>query len=143
MTIIKIEFVFYFIQLSEIVPESTHKPQFKALLILNPFILTLSQLRQPLLLLTMTSLSLLTNVSLFPNNFIQFQSQHRQQRLAFPRKIKIICSATEQPPQQHPKKKKNVTESGKGYDPVGFVTKLGISNKAFAQFLRERYKQDI
>jgi 1,4-alpha-glucan branching enzyme len=94
----------------------------------------------------MTSLSFLTSVSLYPNNFIQFQSQHRQQRLTFPRQIKIICSATEQPkqpPQQHPKKKKSVAESGKGVDPVGFLTKLGISNKAFAMFLRERYKQDI
>ncbi|XP_062168461.1 1,4-alpha-glucan-branching enzyme 3, chloroplastic/amyloplastic isoform X2 [Alnus glutinosa] len=91
----------------------------------------------------MTSLSFLTGISLYPNNFIQFQSQHRQQRLTFPRKIKIICSATEQPkqpPQQHPKKKKSVTESGKGVDPVGFLTKLGISNKAFALFLRERHK---
>ncbi|XP_059443390.1 1,4-alpha-glucan-branching enzyme 3, chloroplastic/amyloplastic [Corylus avellana] len=88
----------------------------------------------------MTSLSLLTNVSLYPNNFIQFQSQHRQQRLTFPRKIKIICSATEQPSQQHPQKKKNVAESKKGVDPVGFLTKLGISHKAFAHFLRERHK---
>jgi 1,4-alpha-glucan branching enzyme len=88
----------------------------------------------------MTSLSLLTNVSLYPNNFIQFQSQHKQQMLTFPRKIKIICSATEQPSQQQPqKKKKNVADSKKGVDPVGFLTKLGISHKAFAHFLRERY----
>ena len=96
----------------------------------------------------MTSLSLPTKIFLYPNSpSIQFQSQHRPpQRLTFPRNIKIICSATEQPQpqpqQQQPKKKKkkNETESEKGVDPVGFLTKQGISHKAFAIFLRERYK---
>ena len=96
----------------------------------------------------MTSLSLPTKIFLYPNSpSIQFQSQHRPpQRLTFPRNIKIICSATEQPQpqpqQQQPKKKKknNETESEKGVDPVGFLTKHGISHKAFAIFLRERYK---
>ena len=98
----------------------------------------------------MTSLSLPTKIFLYPNSpSIQFQSQHRPpQRLTFPRNIKIICSATEQPqPQPQPqqqqpkkKKKKNETESEKGVDPVGFLTKHGISHKAFAIFLRERYK---
>uniref|UniRef100_A0A2N9HG43 1,4-alpha-glucan branching enzyme n=1 Tax=Fagus sylvatica TaxID=28930 RepID=A0A2N9HG43_FAGSY len=95
----------------------------------------------------MTSLSLPTKIYLYPNSpSIQFQSQqHRPQKLTFTRKIKIICSATEQPqqpppPPKQPKKKKNVTEGEKGVDPVGFLTKHGISNKAFAQFLRERHK---
>ena len=96
----------------------------------------------------MTSLSLPTKIFLYPNSpSIQFQSQHRPpQRLTIPRNIKIICSATEQPQpqpqQQQPKKKKkkNETESEKGVDPVGFLTKQGISHKAIAIFLRERYK---
>ncbi|KAL3508461.1 hypothetical protein ACH5RR_027862 [Cinchona calisaya] len=52
------------------------------------------------------------------------------------------------PSQQHkkrqPKFKKNPSEDSsdkeKGVDPVGFLTKHGISHKAFAFFLRERYK---
>lgn len=98
----------------------------------------------------MTSLSLPTKIYLYPNSpSIQFQSQqHRPQKLTFTRKIKIICSATEPPqqpppPPKQPKKKKNVTEGEKGVDPVGFLTKHGISNKAFAQFLRERYNYKI
>ncbi|KAG7957689.1 hypothetical protein I3843_11G187700 [Carya illinoinensis] len=93
----------------------------------------------------MSTLSLPTSISLCPNSLsIQFQSQHRRQRLTFPRKVKIICSAAEQPQQPPPRqqypKKKNVTEGEKGVDPVGFLTKLGISHKTFAQFLRERHK---
>ncbi|KAB1215165.1 1,4-alpha-glucan-branching enzyme 3, chloroplastic/amyloplastic [Morella rubra] len=94
----------------------------------------------------MVSLALPTSVSLYPNGpSFQNQSQCVPLGLTFPRKFKIICSATEQPqpppPQQgqHPKKK-NVAEGEKGVDPVGFLTKLGISHKAFAQFLRERHK---
>ncbi|XP_042950492.1 1,4-alpha-glucan-branching enzyme 3, chloroplastic/amyloplastic isoform X2 [Carya illinoinensis] len=93
----------------------------------------------------MSTLSLPTSISLCPNSLsIQFQSQHRRQRLTFHRKVKIICSAAEQPQQPPPRqqypKKKNVTEGEKGVDPVGFLTKLGISHKTFAQFLRERHK---
>ncbi|KAL0000770.1 hypothetical protein SO802_014551 [Lithocarpus litseifolius] len=97
----------------------------------------------------MTSLSLPSKIFLYPNSLsIQFPSQRKPpQRLTFPRNIKIICSATEQPQprpqqQQQPKKKKkkNETESEKGVDPVGFLTKHGISHKAFAIFLRERHK---
>lgn len=62
------------------------------------------------------------------------------------------CLASEQPhrqqrPQpsksaQQPKRrnKKSLTDSERGIDPVGFLTKHGITNKTFAQFLRERYK---
>lgn len=61
------------------------------------------------------------------------------------------CLASEQPhrqqrPQpsksaQQPKRrnKKSLTDSERGIDPVGFLTKHGITNKAFAQFLRERW----
>lgn len=61
-------------------------------------------------------------------------------------KLKIICSASEHPqhaePAKHKQSKKatNVTDGEKGIDPVGFLTKLGISHKQFAQYLRERYK---
>ncbi|KAG7024931.1 1,4-alpha-glucan-branching enzyme 3, chloroplastic/amyloplastic, partial [Cucurbita argyrosperma subsp. argyrosperma] len=59
-------------------------------------------------------------------------------------KLKIICSASEhsqhaEPAKyQHSKKTKSVSDGEKGVDPVGFLTKLGISHKQFAHFLRER-----
>ncbi|XP_042477781.1 1,4-alpha-glucan-branching enzyme 3, chloroplastic/amyloplastic [Macadamia integrifolia] len=63
---------------------------------------------------------------------------------------RLRCSATGEP-QQHPKvpnpnksvrplKKKSSADGDSGVDPAGFLTKHGISHKAFAQFLRERYK---
>ncbi|XP_038897747.1 1,4-alpha-glucan-branching enzyme 3, chloroplastic/amyloplastic isoform X1 [Benincasa hispida] len=58
-------------------------------------------------------------------------------------KLKIICSASEHPQHAEPlkhKKEKSVSDGEKGVDPVGFLTKLGISHKQFAQYLRERYK---
>ncbi|KAK9268488.1 hypothetical protein L1049_000240 [Liquidambar formosana] len=71
-----------------------------------------------------------------------FPFHSRTHRVNFPKKWR--CSASEQPQQQqqyhHPKKKKSQTEVEKGIDPVGFLTKLGVSHKPFAQFLRERYK---
>ncbi|KAH0987226.1 hypothetical protein GBA52_014403 [Prunus armeniaca] len=91
----------------------------------------------------MTSLSLSTKFSLYPNStFLQFQFPNRTQRISFPKKTQIACSATEQPKgqQKRPKKKKSVTDSEKGIDPVGFLTKFGISHKQFSQFLRERHK---
>ncbi|XP_027062308.1 1,4-alpha-glucan-branching enzyme 3, chloroplastic/amyloplastic isoform X1 [Coffea eugenioides] len=67
-----------------------------------------------------------------------------------PKKQSWSCSASEQPqplnpPQQNEKrqpkfKKKQTKHADKGVDPVGFLTKHGISHKAFAFFLRERYK---
>ncbi|PNX97206.1 1,4-alpha-glucan-branching enzyme/amyloplastic protein, partial [Trifolium pratense] len=63
--------------------------------------------------------------------------------------LKTACSGSQENPQQHQKKQKkkkefntNDTDSDgeKGYDPVGFLVKRGISHKAFAQFLRERHK---
>ncbi|XP_058788144.1 1,4-alpha-glucan-branching enzyme 3, chloroplastic/amyloplastic [Vicia villosa] len=63
--------------------------------------------------------------------------------------LKTACSGSQQNPQQQQKQKKkqfntdsNDTDSDgeKGYDPVGFLVKRGITHKAFAQFLRERYK---
>ncbi|KAI5409259.1 hypothetical protein KIW84_054894 [Lathyrus oleraceus] len=62
--------------------------------------------------------------------------------------LKIACSGSQQNPQQQQNQQKkkqfntNDTDSDgeKGYDPVGFLVKRGISHKVFAQFLRERYK---
>ncbi|KAL5077460.1 hypothetical protein RYX36_016444 [Vicia faba] len=60
--------------------------------------------------------------------------------------LKTACSGSQQNPQQQQKQQKkkqlNTTDSDgeKGYDPVGFLVKRGITHKAFAQFLRERYK---
>lgn len=61
-------------------------------------------------------------------------------------KVRSASEQSRQQPQQsseerHTKRKTRGSISGaeKGTDPVGFLTKLGISHKAFAQFLRERY----
>ncbi|KAG9447619.1 hypothetical protein H6P81_013747 [Aristolochia fimbriata] len=53
------------------------------------------------------------------------------------------CSASgkPQPPKFNRLVKKTETENGRDtVDPVGFLAELGIYNKAFAQFLRERHK---
>ncbi|KAL0310998.1 UNVERIFIED_CONTAM: 1,4-alpha-glucan-branching enzyme 3, chloroplastic/amyloplastic [Sesamum angustifolium] len=58
------------------------------------------------------------------------------------------CSAADHPQsqprrsQRPRKKKKQQLDADKkdGIDPVGFLAKHGITNKAFAQFIRERYK---
>ncbi|XP_022716864.1 1,4-alpha-glucan-branching enzyme 3, chloroplastic/amyloplastic isoform X2 [Durio zibethinus] len=95
----------------------------------------------------MTSLSLQPKFSLYPNNpILHFQPQNKPQIIIFPRKIKTKTKCSSIDPQQqkqqesYSKKKKSVGESERGVDPVGFLTKLGITHKAFAQFLRERYK---
>ncbi|XP_010545514.1 PREDICTED: 1,4-alpha-glucan-branching enzyme 3, chloroplastic/amyloplastic [Tarenaya hassleriana] len=98
----------------------------------------------------MISLSTPTKPSLHPNNLrLQFRPHNgrlRNTSLNFPRKIKlkITCFAANQPNQQRQKKQKKKTmsssETEPGIDPVGFLTRLGISDRIFAQFLRERYK---
>ncbi|KAL6205461.1 hypothetical protein ACLB2K_022720 [Fragaria x ananassa] len=89
----------------------------------------------------MTSLSLSTNLTLYPNlTFLQSHYPNRPQRITFPlKKLKtqIGCSATGQ---QRPPKKKKTPSDEKGVDPVGFLSKFDISHKQFAQFLRERHK---
>ncbi|XP_024034043.1 1,4-alpha-glucan-branching enzyme 3, chloroplastic/amyloplastic isoform X2 [Citrus clementina] len=99
----------------------------------------------------MTSLSLKTKISLNPNNSaLHFNVPNKLQHTNFPKKgkikIKVTCSATDQPPQQqqqqtYSKKKRNASEGDKGIDPVGFLNKVGITHKPLAQFLRERHKE--
>ncbi|KAG4135018.1 hypothetical protein ERO13_D08G190050v2 [Gossypium hirsutum] len=98
----------------------------------------------------MASLSLQPKFSLHPNNSIlHFHLQNKPQIIFFTRKVKIKtkkkCSSID-PQQQQQKqresftrKKKSVTETEKGVDPVGFLTKLGITHKAFIS----RYKHII
>ncbi|KAK4420788.1 1,4-alpha-glucan-branching enzyme 3, chloroplastic/amyloplastic [Sesamum alatum] len=57
------------------------------------------------------------------------------------------CSAADRPQSQpgrsqRPRKKSQQLDADKkdGIDPVGFLAKYGITNKAFAQFLRERFE---
>ncbi|XP_031286546.1 1,4-alpha-glucan-branching enzyme 3, chloroplastic/amyloplastic [Pistacia vera] len=101
----------------------------------------------------MASLSLKTKFFLHPNNTsIHFHPQNKLQSINFPKKvklkIKVTCSAEDQQSQQRQKqkqqkrfkKKRSVSEGEKGVDPVGFLTKLNITHKPFAQFLRERHK---
>lgn len=80
-----------------------------------------------------------TPSSLFPNDRFLFQSPTRGRRTLPARKWR--CSAAEQPQPQKSRRttKKPQTDAEKGAtDPVGFATKLGISNKPFLMFLRER-----
>ncbi|OIT00448.1 PREDICTED: 1,4-alpha-glucan-branching enzyme 3, chloroplastic/amyloplastic isoform X1 [Nicotiana attenuata] len=65
----------------------------------------------------------------------------RRPRVSFPQRNICRCSTTEQPPPQRRKQRPaKQSDEEKGIDPVGFLTKYGITHKAFAQFLRERYK---
>ncbi|XP_057977494.1 1,4-alpha-glucan-branching enzyme 3, chloroplastic/amyloplastic [Malania oleifera] len=101
----------------------------------------------------MTSLAAAIQFSPTSNRFPgHFSTPSTAQRVAFSRKWR--CLATQKSQQQHhsqnperPPQSKNKKRSGptdgdkdKGIDPAGFLTKLGISHKPFAQFLRERYK---
>ncbi|PON41200.1 Glycoside hydrolase [Parasponia andersonii] len=97
----------------------------------------------------MTSLSFAPKLSLYPKrSVLVFQYRNGPKRVAFPKKVKIVCSAPEQPKQQderrqrstRKKTKKSESDGEKGIDPVGFLTKRGISHKQFAQFLRDRHK---
>ncbi|CAL5392773.1 unnamed protein product [Camellia sinensis] len=102
----------------------------------------------------MSSLTLPIRISLPSNDsFFNVQSNKNNDKthpklLFFPNNnnYKLRCSATDQPPPPPPprrrqsKNTKTKSDAEKGIDPVGFLTKLGISNKLFAQFLRERHK---
>ncbi|KAL3851188.1 hypothetical protein ACJIZ3_013070 [Penstemon smallii] len=68
-------------------------------------------------------------VFLLPNNKIKIN-----------RKNKCKCSATDHSQSQQRPRKKTKQQPDGGTDPVGFLSKHGITNKVFAQFLRERYK---
>ncbi|CAI9088371.1 OLC1v1022679C1 [Oldenlandia corymbosa var. corymbosa] len=60
-----------------------------------------------------------------------------------PKKQSFCCSATGQQKNRQPKSKKPQSDEDdkeKGFDPVGFLSRHGITHKAFAMFLRERYK---
>ncbi|CAL5335654.1 unnamed protein product [Camellia sinensis] len=99
----------------------------------------------------MSSLTLPIRISLPSNDsFFNVQSNKNNDKthpklLFFPNNnnYKLRCSATDQPPPPPPprrrqsKNTKTKSDAEKGIDPVGFLTKLGISNKLFAQFLRE------
>ncbi|KAG9144092.1 hypothetical protein Leryth_013736 [Lithospermum erythrorhizon] len=86
-------------------------------------------------LITKTTIKFCTiNISKFPNK---------------KQKWRCCCSASDQAPKQErkkkglKKKKSEVVDDGdadKGTDPVGFLSKCGITHKGFAQFLRERHK---
>ncbi|PIN01725.1 1,4-alpha-glucan branching enzyme/starch branching enzyme II [Handroanthus impetiginosus] len=62
-------------------------------------------------------------------------------------KYKCKCSAAADHPRQRQsqrlskKTQRHDSDKKDGIDPVGFLAKHGITNKAFAQFLRERYKE--
>ncbi|XAR67435.1 1,4-alpha-glucan branching enzyme [Bertholletia excelsa] len=99
----------------------------------------------------MATLTLPIRISMPPNEhpftYGSSKNHANHQKVPFPN-TKWRCSATNQPQppprprqrQQQSKSKKNASDAEKGVDPVGFLTKLGVSNKAFAQFLRERHK---
>jgi hypothetical protein len=51
----------------------------------------------------------------------------------------------DRPPRPRTQRQRTQRAGGRGdaVDPVGFLTKLGISDRAFAQFLRDRYVLDL
>nr|XP_043628335.1 1,4-alpha-glucan-branching enzyme 3, chloroplastic/amyloplastic isoform X2 [Erigeron canadensis] len=86
-----------------------------------------------------SSLSLLTQIPLpsIPDSHVTHRSITFRPTIVFPTK-KWRCSVSPgQPPPPNHRKSKN-PESG--IDPVGFLSKFGISHKGFALYLRERYK---
>ncbi|CAN0900967.1 1,4-alpha-glucan-branching enzyme 3, chloroplastic/amyloplastic [Linum grandiflorum] len=80
-------------------------------------------------------------LSLYPSEpSLQIPSHSSFQNINFPTKIRLTvkCSATNEPKQKHSKKKDKIEEDDdKGVNPVGFLTRLGITHKQFAIFLRE------
>ncbi|KAL4580076.1 hypothetical protein LXL04_016253 [Taraxacum kok-saghyz] len=93
-----------------------------------------------------SSLSLVTRVPLRPTNDCSPTNgsiAHRRS-VVFPFK-KWRCSISPgQPPPPPPKQRQRQSKSSesgeKGIDPVGFLSKAGITHKGFALYLRERYK---
>lgn len=98
----------------------------------------------------MVSLSNQTSFSFYPNNvFVSDKTRLGIPGINFPRKIKVkvTCFAADQPRQQKQQKKKKSqstnSDAESGVDPVGFLTKLGIADRIFAQFLRERLIKNL
>ncbi|KAL9996455.1 putative 1,4-alpha-glucan branching enzyme [Helianthus debilis subsp. tardiflorus] len=91
-----------------------------------------------------SSLSLLTQIPLPPTTDGSAVSRSITYRrsVVFPTK-KWRCSVSpgQPPPPKHRQRQSKNPESGeKGIDPVGFLSKSGITHKGFALYLRERYK---
>ncbi|XXG67859.1 hypothetical protein AAC387_Pa06g1104 [Persea americana] len=77
-----------------------------------------------------------------PNDRCLFQSSTRccYRRITLPAR-RWRCLAAEQPqPQKSTRTAKKPQTDADKTDPIGFATKLGISNKPFLMFLRERHK---
>ncbi|CAM8990691.1 unnamed protein product [Rhodiola kirilowii] len=92
----------------------------------------------------MASLSIsFTNLSSFSSDSSsRFQTHHGIRRLSFPRRSVFIFSAAERSSQKWDKLPEE-TDTGshkERVNPAGFLTRLGITHKAFGQFLRERHK---
>ncbi|KAL7583525.1 1,4-alpha-glucan-branching enzyme 3, chloroplastic/amyloplastic [Lactuca sativa] len=93
-----------------------------------------------------SSLSLLTLFRLPPSNDCSPSnpSINHRRAVVFPSK-KWRCSISPgqpppPPPKQRQRQSKNSESGEKGIDPVGFLSKSGITHKGFALYLRERYK---
>ncbi|GAB2277765.1 1,4-alpha-glucan-branching enzyme 3, chloroplastic/amyloplastic [Dionaea muscipula] len=72
-----------------------------------------------------------------------FHLHSKSQRVKLSKKwVSLRCSATEQSKQEKAgfSSTNQSLKNEKRIDPVGFLTKHGITHKAFAQFLRERHK---
>lgn len=79
-------------------------------------------------------------ITLFSHNYNQKNKKHTPpHRIIFPRKNYWRCEAAKSPPPpRQPRSTKPDPNYEKGVNPVGFLTKFNISDKPFAQFLRER-----
>eukprot|EP01018_Ginkgo_biloba_P002459 Gb_38481 [translate_table: standard] len=83
-----------------------------------------------------------TSCSLIPKT-VEWKGIHQKKlgRERRRRNDKICrCTAKEQPKSRKERPAKKRSDAEKGINPVGFLERIGISHKMFAQFLRERYK---
>ncbi|KAD4178773.1 hypothetical protein E3N88_27364 [Mikania micrantha] len=93
-----------------------------------------------------SSLSLLIPVSLRPTTDVSFSlrktTHRRSDSVFFPNKWRCCSVSPGQPPppKQRQRQTKNSESGEKGIDPVGFLSKSGITHKGFALYLRERHK---
>lgn len=81
--------------------------------------------------------------TLFSHNYNLTSKRHSYSsphRIIFPPKKYWRCEAAKSPPPpRQPRSKKPDPDYEKGVNPVGFLAKFNISDKPFAQFLRERF----
>ncbi|KAI3804752.1 hypothetical protein L1987_26545 [Smallanthus sonchifolius] len=91
-----------------------------------------------------SSLSLLTPIPLPPTTNGSVGSRSVRSVFFPTKKWRCSVSPGQPPPPKHRQRQSKNSESvEKGIDPVGFLSKSGITHKGFALYLRERFEQPI